>query len=170
MKRVIITVLIFMFSYLLYSDSKIDRIALINIQQVMEAVFADKTPLIQGIKDEKNKMQENLNKLKDAWMKIEQDKLNEKDDAKKIAYDKKVEELKKQYADYYKLTSYQIEQKIKNVQEPYFKEIYNVVKKIAESQGYSIVLDVKTDGIFYYSVDNDITQKVIDFFKGDVKE
>ena len=165
MKRVLFALFFSVLTGLVFADSKIDRIALINIQQVMEVVFADKSTLIQGIKDEKNKMQENLNKLKDTWMKLEQDKLNEKDNSKIFSHNTKIDELKKQYSDYYKTTSYQIDQKIKTMQEPYFKEIYNVVRKICESQGYSIVLDIKTDGVFYYSTDNDITQKVIDFFK-----
>jgi len=169
MKKILILSLSLFIASSIFADSKLDRIAFVNIQQIIEVVFSDKSSLIQGIKDEKNKMQENLNKLKEAWTKLEQDKISEKDDARKIAYDKKIEELKKQYADYYRATNFQIEQKIKTVQEPFFKEIYNVVKKISETQGYSVVFDVKTDGVFYYAQDNDITQKVIEHFKGETK-
>ncbi len=167
MKKIISIFLTLFFTVAIYADTKIDKIAIINIQQVIETVFADKSSFVQGISNEKAKMQENLNKIKDAWMKLEQDKVNETDEAKKISYDRKIEELKKQYADYYRSAGYQIEQKIKSIQEPLFKEIYDVVKKISESQGYSLVLDSKADGIFYYSAENDITEKVISYFKNE---
>ena len=148
MKRILLFCFLAFNTLFLFGDSKLDRIAFVNIQKVIEVVFSDKSPLIKGINDEKTKMQDNLNKIKDSWTKLEQDKISEKDEAKKIAYDKKIEELKRQYAEYYRSTSYQIEQKVKSIQEPFFKDIYAVVRKISETQGYSVVFDVKTDGCF----------------------
>ncbi|OHD19365.1 MAG: hypothetical protein A2Y34_02860 [Spirochaetes bacterium GWC1_27_15] len=169
MKKNIFIILVLVFGLYLFADSKIDRVAIINVQLVMESVFADKSSYIQTIKEEKQKMQENLSQIKENWMKIEEEKLKEKDEIQRIALDKKIDELKKQYAEYYKVTSYQIEQKAKNIQEPIFREILALVKRIAETEGYTIVLDSKTDGLIYYSTDNDITQKVIDIFKGEKK-
>jgi outer membrane protein len=167
MKKILIIFIFIVSSYFIYSDSKIDKIAIININEIMDAVFSGKSPVMQSIKDEKKEMQDNLTKLKENILKLEDAKSKDKDEAKKLAYEKKIDELKKQYADYYKLRSYQIDQKVKNIQEPMFKEIFNVVKKIAETEGYTVVLEAKTDGLFYYSIDNDITSKVIDKFKND---
>ncbi|MBR3731187.1 MAG: OmpH family outer membrane protein, partial [Spirochaetales bacterium] len=64
---------------------------------------------------------------------------------------------------------YKIEQKVKSIQGPILKEIYDVVQRISEKEGYSLIMEAKTEGIFYYSVDSDITQKVVDFFNNSYK-
>jgi len=163
MKKITFSLLIILLiNVSINSASKLDRIAIINIQQVIESVFsADKVSNMKNIKEEKDRMQENLNKIKDEIVKTEETRINTNDSNTKIVLEKKIEDLKKQYADYYKFATSQIEQKIKNIQEPIFKEIYNVARRIAELEGYSLILEAKMEGIIYYSVDNDITQKVI---------
>jgi outer membrane protein len=148
------------------ADVKLDKIALINIEKVMETVFSGTSGVVQQINQEKEEMQQKLDKIKANIMSVEDKKLSETDNGKKLAYQKKIDELKKQYNDYYKLRKYQIDQKVKQAQGSMFTEIYNVVKKIADREGYSLVLDINTDGIFYYSLDVDITDKVIDYFQG----
>ena len=163
MKKITFSLLtILLFNISIFSASKIDRIAIINIQQVIETLFsADKVSNIKSIKEDKDKMQENLNKIREDIVKAEETKINTTDNNTKKVLEKKIEDLKKQYADYYKFATMQIEQKIKNSQEPLFKEIYDVAKRIAELEGYSLILEAKMEGIIYYSADNDITQKVI---------
>ncbi len=163
MKKITLSfILVLLFNISFYASSKLDRIAIINIQQVIETVYsADKISSMKSIKDEKDKMQDNLNKIRNEIVKTEESRINSTDNNAKIVLEKKIEDLKKQYADYYKFATTQIEQKIKSTQEPIFKEIYDVAKRIAELEGYSLILEAKMEGIIYYSVDNDITQKVI---------
>jgi Skp family chaperone for outer membrane proteins len=168
LKKLLIVILLSCIYFNVYSDNKMDRIAIFDKAKVIDTVLSGKSSsVLQQIKQEKQTLQDNLNKIKENILKLTDEKSKEKDDVKKLAYDKKIEELNKQYADYYKVTSYQIDQKLKNYQEPIFKEIFAVVKKIADLEGYTIVIDSKTDGLFYYSSDNDITQKIIDKFKDD---
>jgi Skp family chaperone for outer membrane proteins len=160
-------IIIFMLILLcVFPDSKIDKIGVFDLEQVVDVIISGKSSAVfQQIKQDKQLMQDNLNKIKENIAKLDEEKSKEKDDVKKVAYDKKIDELKKQYADYYKITSNQIDQKQKNFQEPIFKEIYTAVKRISESEGYTIIFNSKSDGLFYYSLENDITQKIIDSFK-----
>ena len=50
-------------------------------------------------------------------------------------------------------------------EEGHLPEIYSAVKRIASLEGYSIVLDSEDGSIFYYTIDADITEKVIAFFE-----
>ena len=74
-------------------------------------------------------------------------KIKEKDPNKKLAYEKKIDSLKKEYYDYYRVNNYRIQNKIKNIQTTLLSEIYKNVKKIAENEGYTHILDIesKTD-------------------------
>ncbi|HOJ63070.1 MAG TPA: OmpH family outer membrane protein [Spirochaetota bacterium] len=164
MKKIFFALFTFIGISFVYSTVQIDKIGVINLDLIIETVFSGKSKSIQDIKKEKEEFQSNLKKLEENIMKYNEAKLKESDETKKLAIQKKIEELKQQYNEYYKVKSYQIEQKINNIKGPILKEIYDVVKRIADTDGYSIILDVKTEGLFYYYPQNDITQKVIDYF------
>ena len=149
----------------IFSDSKIEKTCFINIQTVIDNVFPEKSQAVKSLKDEKQKFQDTLDKQKEAILALEDEKSKEKDDAKKKEIDKKLEDAKKQYNDYYKTTSVLLDQKSKTVQQSLFKEIWNVVQKMANSNGYTTIWDVNTPGLFYYTTENDITSKVIDYIK-----
>ncbi len=166
MKKIILFNIIFLFSiFNIFSDVKIERIAVINLEEVILTVFAGNSTVIQDIKKEKEDLQEKLNKIKENIMKLEAMKLKTQDSNLKITYDQKIAQFEKEYSDYYKLKSYEIQKKMNNIEGSLLKEIREKVKQIAETEGYSIVLDAKSDNIFYYSQENDITEKVIAFFK-----
>jgi Skp family chaperone for outer membrane proteins len=170
-KKYFLIIIIICFSiYPAISEVNIDKIGVINIDEVIKTVFSGNSAAIQEIKKEKEDFQKTLDKMKDNIMKLEALKLKETDANKKIAYDKKIEEAKKEYSDYYKVKNYQLETKIKNVQGPMLNEVKNVIKIIAEKDGYSLILDVKSENIFYYSIDIDITQKTIEYLTKKYKE
>ena len=157
----------------LYSDAKILKIAVINLEEVITTVFAGNSGVIQEIKNDKENLQNRLNKIKDNIMRLEAMKMKTNDNNMKITYDQKIAQLEKDYSDYYKLKSYELQKKMDNIEGSVLNEIRQKVKQIAETDGYSIVLDAKSENIFYYAVDIDITQKVIDYFKnkfGDEQE
>jgi outer membrane protein len=157
----------------IFSDAKIDKIAVINLEEVITTVFAGNSGVIQEIKKEKENLQYKLNKMKENIMRLEAMKLKTNDSNLKISYEKKISEFEKEYSDYYKLKSYELQKKINNLEGSLFKEIRDKVKKIAETEGYSMVLDAKSEAIFYYTSEIDITEKVIEYFKqtyGDEKE
>lgn len=141
-----------------------EKVAVINIDDVISTVFSGKSGVLQEIKKDKEDLQNGLNKINENLMKLRALRLKATDENQKIDYDKKIDELEKNYADFYKVKNYQIEKKSNSVKSSLMKEIYLQVKKIADTEGYSLILDAKSDLIVYYSVDSDITSKVIDYF------
>jgi len=131
---------------------------------ILETVFSGKSKTMQDIKKEKNEFETNLKKIEENVMILKEASLKEEDQQKKLIIEKKIEEVTKQYNDYYKLKSYQIEQKIKKIQGPIIKEIYDTVRKLSEQEGFTLILDAKNESVFYYSFEADITQKIIDIF------
>jgi len=164
MKKMLLLFNLFFFTSFIFSDSKLDKIAVVDFELVIKTIYPGK---FKAIDAEKQEMNDTLAKIKDNILKQEEAKSKEKDEVIKAGIDKKIVELKKQYAEFYRQKNPQIEQKLKNIQEPIFKEVYSMVRKIAESESYSIVLDSKTKDLMYYSPDNDITKKVIDRFKAE---
>jgi Skp family chaperone for outer membrane proteins len=146
------------------SNIKIDRVGIINLDLILETVFSGKSKTMQDIKKEKNEFETNLKKIEENVMILKEASLKEEDQQKKLIIEKKIEEVTKQYNDYYKLKSYQIEQKIKKIQGPIIKEIYDTVRKLSEQEGFTLILDAKNESVFYYSFEADITQKIIDIF------
>lgn len=152
------------------ANIKLEKIGIVNIDVVMETIFTGKSKSMQDIAKEKKEFQEKLEKLEENINLLREASLKEKDESRKLLIEKKLQETQKQYSDYYKLTSYKIDQKVRSIQGPILKEIYDVVQRISEKEGYSLIMEAKTDGIFYYSGESDITQKVVDFFNNSYKE
>ena len=166
MKKIIfISFILISFIFNSFSDAKIDKIAVINLEEVITTVFAGNSGVIQSIKRDKENLQNRLNRIKENIMRLEAMKLKTNDNNLKITYDQKITQLEKDYSDYYKLKSYELQKKIDNLEGSVLNEIRQKVKQIAETEGYTIVLDAKSEAIFYYTTDIDITQKVIDYFK-----
>ena len=164
-KYLIISVLSIMSLFFAYSSNiKIDRVGIINLDLILETVFSGKSKTMQDIKKEKDEFEANLKKIEENVMILKEASLKEEDQQKKLIIEKKIEDVTKQYNDYYKLKSYQIEQKIKKIQGPIIKEIYDTVRKLSEQEGFTLILDAKNESVFYYSFETDITQKVIDIF------
>jgi outer membrane protein len=166
MKRILFVILLIAsLTVTSFAEVKIDRIAVINLEQVMEKVFSGTSETLKSLKAEKEEFQSKLDKMKENIMKLEEMKLKESNSDKKIAYDEKIDQMKKEYSDYYKIRNYQIEKKMENAQSSVLTEIYKGVKFVAENDGFTLVLDVSSKTIFYYTTDVDITQKVIDYFQ-----
>lgn len=163
MKKIILSFIISIFFISnIFSNMNIDKIGVINYEEVIMTVFSGKSQIIKEVKQEKEELNNYLKDKKTEIMDYENKKSKEKDSSKKLAYQKKIDELKKEYADYYKIKSYQIKKRMNNIG-PLINEIKSAVQVVAEREGYSIILDINSDDIFYYSLDIEVTQKVIDF-------
>jgi len=166
LKKIIVLLFIsLLFIVSLNADVKIDKIAVINLKKVMEKVYSGMSGTITSIKREREDLQNKLDRMKENIMKLEEYKLKTDDKSKKQSYQERIDKLKKEYSDYYKVKNYQIEKKLENAQSSTLKEIYAAVKRVAQSEGYTIVLDSEDESIFFYSIDVDITEKVIAFFE-----
>ena len=55
-----------------------------------------------------------------------------------------------------------LEQKMKEIVEPYTKKIRDVITRVAEEEGYDVILDISSATVIYADLKNDITQYVLD--------
>lgn len=164
MKRFLITCFLFT-SMLSYSANiKLERIGIINLKKVVEVCFQGKSPAVKQLMNEKEKFQNDLDEIK-IKIQAQQDLLeNETDEKKKIVAEKKVKELREQYTNFYRKKKTEIERKENSIQAPLYEEIYDIVRRIAEMEGFSIILKDNADNLFYYNTESDITEKVIEYF------
>lgn len=164
MKRFLITCFLFtaMLSY--SANIKLERIGIINLKKVVEVCFQGKSPAVKQLMNEKEKFQNDLDAIK-IKIQAQQDLLeNETDEKKKAAAEKKIKELREQYTNFYRKKMAEIERKENSIQAPLYEEIYDIVRRIAEMEGFSIILKDNADNLFYYNMESDITEKVIEYF------
>jgi Skp family chaperone for outer membrane proteins len=133
---------------------------------VIESVYPGNSAVMQSIRSEEQIMNDNLNEIKEKILQITDQKSAERNDSVKFKYDKQIDDLKKKYAEYYKVSKDKIEKKIKDIREPMLGKIRECIKSIAESEEYSMVMDSNSKSLFFYDIEDDITQKIIDRLKG----
>jgi outer membrane protein len=111
-----------------------------------------------------NKQQE-LNRRQAELQKQKEDIDKQAKVLSKEAYSKRVEDLNKQlmelqsvFVDYNK----ELEKKQKELTEPIFEKIMGIVKRIATTEGYDLVIDRAT--VAYVRTDLDLTDKVIQMY------
>ncbi len=111
-----------------------------------------------------NKQQE-LNRRQAELQKQKEDIDKQAKVLSKEAYSKRVEDLNKQlmelqsvFVDYNK----ELEKKQKELTEPIFEKIMGIVKRIATTEGYDLIVDRTT--VAYVRTDLDLTDKVIQMY------
>ena len=99
MNKKIILLILMAFSglFLINADIKLDKVAVINLDDVISTVFSGKSAVLQDIKKDKEDLQNGLNKINDNLMKLRALRLNATDENQKLDYDKKIDELEKEY-------------------------------------------------------------------------
>lgn len=140
------------------------KVAVVDVQravaQTEDGLRAQATlkKLFDNKQQELNRRQAELQKQKEDIDK--QAKVLSKD-----AYSKRVEDLNKQlmelqsvFVDYNK----ELEKKQKELTEPIFEKIMGIVKRIATTEGYDLIVDRAT--VAYVRTDLDLTDKVIQMY------
>jgi outer membrane protein len=137
------------------------RVAVVDVQRAMMQT-EDGLRVQANLKKEFDKKQQELNKKQTDLQKQKEDIDKQAKVLSKDAYQKKVEELQKQmqelqllFVDYNK----ELEKEQKEKTEPIFEKIMAIVKRIATTENYDIVVDKTT--VAYVRTDLDLTDKCI---------
>jgi len=169
MKKIIFILMFLLLIINLYPNVvKIEKIAVVNLDKLLSSVLNDKS--LKTLKDfnkEKDQFQIELDKIKENIKKLEQSLNNQTDQSVKDEINRKIDEQKVYYTNYSKKKNNELQEKKKQLSGKIMTEVSSVVKKIAESEGFSIVLNYDSDLILYCSIENDITDKVIEYFNKD---
>ena len=140
------------------------RVAVVDVQRAMMQT-EDGLRVQATLKKEFDKKQQELNKKQADLQKQKEDIDKQSKVLSKDAYQKKLEELQKQmmelqslFVDYNK----ELEKQQKEKTEPIFEKIMAIVKRIATTENYDIVVDKTT--VAYVRTDLDLTDKCIQMY------
>jgi outer membrane protein len=140
------------------------RVAVVDVQRAMMQT-EDGLRVQATLKKEFDKKQQELNKKQADLQKQKEDIDKQSKVLSKDAYQKKLEELQKQmmelqslFVDYNK----ELEKQQKEKTEPIFEKIMAIVKRIATTENYDIVVDKTT--VAYVRTDLDLTDKAIQMY------
>ena len=160
MKKILfLIVILYSFSF----SVKLTRIGYIDIQKIMDKVAADNNliAVLEGKKSEYiRKADELAKKIKLLKEKLQKEDLTLSDERKKEIKEEIlfIQDELKQFLDE---KNNDLKKKEDKLSFTVLKEIYHIIKKIAEINGYSIILE-KNSSIIYADLKIDITQKVLD--------
>ena len=162
-------VLALAFTPFLVRDARADqpagmRVAVVDVQRAMLQT-EDGLRVQATLKKEFDKRQQELNKKQADLQKQKEDIDKQSKVLSKDAYQKRLEELQRQmmelqslFVDYNK----QLDKEQKEKTEPIFEKIMAIVKRIATTENYDIVVDKTT--VAYVRTDLDLTDKCIQMY------
>ena len=96
-----------------FASIQIEKIAIFDLNKVIESVYPGNSNIIKSIKSEEQIMNDNLRKIKEKIFQIENQKSTEKNASLKLDYNKQINDLVKQYTEYYKASKDKIEKLVK---------------------------------------------------------
>ena len=140
------------------------RVAVVDVQRAMLQT-EDGLRVQATLKKEFDKKQQELNKKQSDLQKAKDDLDKQSKVLSRDAYQRKLEELQKQMADLQTLFvdyNKEIEKEQKEKTEPIFEKIMAIVKRIATTENYDIVVDKTT--VAYARNDLDLTDKCIQMY------
>jgi outer membrane protein len=159
----VISLLVFVWST---SSLAVDKIGFINLQEIMQNSNAGKkaaddfkkyyekeTQEIKNAEKELKKMKEELEKQSSLMTATSRSE-------KEAAYQKKMRDYQLLVND----TNEELKKRDQEMTQKLMPGIIKVVRSIAEKEKYTLVIDVATMPIPYYSKESDFSKKVIDEF------
>jgi outer membrane protein len=165
MLKKILLLLLLNVSCVLYAQ-QLTRFAVVDMPKVYTAFFRDSRPVRQfeersaRVQSEIDKVTKEIQDLKSKQL----DAVQRGDQNEALRLENQVYRRSEYLKEYYNTKTAELEnEKIKLMQSGSFLEqVYDEIRYIAESEGYSMVLDMKeTKGIIWYSSTVDITDKLI---------
>jgi len=146
------------------ADQQAMRVAVVDVQRAMMQT-EDGLRVQATLKKEFDKRQQELNKKQADLQKQKEDIDKQSKVLSKDAYQKRLEELQRQmmelqtlFVDYNK----GLDKEQKEKTEPIFEKIMAIVKRIATTENYDIVVDKTT--VAYVRTDLDLTDKCIQMY------
>ena len=145
---------------------QLSKIGLVNFSKIIEDYFAESSAwreidAMRSQYDEgKNEIIEEIDQLK--LRKLEAQNTN--DEMSVLRLEERIYQKQEYLKEFHNIWSSRINSKIENVStsSSFTSEIYNVIKYIAESEGYSVILRTSDPNVLWYNQEVDITELVLD--------
>lgn len=149
---------------------QITRIAVIDMQKIYMTYYSD-SAVVRNFEAEKQKIQEQIKKLSDEIMDLQKKKLQLQTEGKTAeiaALDIELAKKAQYLSDFIRIKKAELDEKAQKLMnsDDFMNRLYKTVQQVAESEGFSIVLDVRsinqvTSNIIWYTPMIDLTDKII---------
>ena len=149
---------------------QITRIAVIDMQKIYLTYYSDSSA-VRNFEAEKQKIQDQIKKLSDEIMELQKKKLQLQTDGKlseATALDVEIAKKAQYLSDFIRIKKAELDDKAQKLMntDDFMSRLYKTVQQVAESEGYSIVLDIRgvnqvTSNIIWFTPLIDITDKVL---------
>lgn len=168
MKKKIIFMFVFGFAgYAAFSQQQqITRFAVIDTA-VIYSTFRKDSKSVRDYEEKKQKYQTDIQMLSDEIINLRKKKADAQKDGKEskaLSYTKEINSKTAFLTEYSKARNDELAMLRRNLvnDDSFYSSLYDIIKKIAETEGYTMVLNLQEDGaIIWYSPTVDITQQVI---------
>jgi outer membrane protein len=145
---------------------QITRFGVVDTAKVYTAYFRNSAP-IRNYEKKKAEFQEEINVRTEELRKLQQKKLEyekAENETQLLRIDAEITKKKDYLTEYTNAKNVELESMLKSLQnsDEFYKKLYNPLAKIAESNGYSMILSLQeSNAILWYSSSVDITDQVI---------
>ena len=145
---------------------QITRLGVVDTAKVYTAYFRNSAP-IRNYEKKKAEFQEEINVRTEELRKLQQKKLEyekAENETQLLKIDAEITKKKDYLTEYTNAKNVELESMLKSLQnsDDFYKKLYNTLAKIAESNGYSMILSLQeSNAILWYSSSVDITDQVI---------
>ncbi|MCX7656728.1 MAG: OmpH family outer membrane protein [Treponemataceae bacterium] len=144
----------------------ITRVAVVDIPKIYTAFFKD-SAAVREFEERSARVQAEINKMTEEIQALQKSKLEAeaaKNSSRALQLDNEIYKKTEYLKEFYRIKTAELEDQRKKLAQSssFLQQVYNEIKIVAESEGYSVVFNIKdTAGIIWYSPSVDITDKVL---------
>ena len=167
MKKIIIMCCIVIFAAGGLSAQQITKFGVVDTAKVYNAYFRDSSA-VRNYERRKEDYQKEINKLTEELRTLQQRKLsyeNSGDDSNMMRLESEITRKAEYLREYTNAKNIELATMQKSLQDSnsFYRKLYDVLARVAESGGYSMILSLRqNNAILWYSPSVDVTQQVID--------
>jgi len=165
MKRITLIFLLVNISCILYAQ-QLTRFAVVDMPKVYTAYFRD-SRAVRQFEEKSAKVQSDIDKMTKEIQELRSrhaDALLRDDQTEVLRLENLIYRRSEYLREFYQTRTAELENEKKRLMQSgsFLEQVYDEIRYIAESEGYSMVIDLKqNNGIIWYSNTVDITDKLI---------
>jgi len=159
-------VLILLMGTLPLSAQQLTRFAVVDLPKVYVAFFRE-SRAVRDFEERSARVQNEIDRMNTEIQTLKSSQIEAEfqgDSQRVLRLDAEINRKSEYLKEYYKLKTAELETQKRNLTQSgsFLEQVYGEIRYIAESEGYSMVLNLKENtGIIWYSPTVDITEKVI---------
>ncbi|AEJ19494.1 OmpH family outer membrane protein [Gracilinema caldarium] len=165
-KHILPCVVLLLIATMGVSAQQLTRFAVVDLPKIYTVFFKD-SKAVRDFEERSARVQADIDKMNNEIQTLQKNRLdavNAGDQQKVLSLDNEIYKKTEYLKEYYRIKTAELEEQRKKLtqSDSFLKQVYDEIRIVAESDGYSMVLNLKeSSGILWYSPTVDITDKVI---------